>query len=344
MPKVSVILPVYNTEAYVTEAIESILNQTYRDYEFIIIDDASDDNSLKITQDFQQRDQRIIIIRNQKNAGLGVCLQKAVEIAGGEFIARMDADDISLPDRFEKQIRFMDTHPDVDILGGDEWIINEIGTTTGELITPKLPGILRWNMLLGNGIITSHPTVMIRKSFLKQLGGYGSSRAGQDFDLWSRTFNMQPLPIANLNEKILYYRQHSQTNTEKLRATQEAVAVSTRRSTIEKLLGEPITENVILAYRNTGQDYPDLGKLMQTWIKIYERFMECFDPGVEEWDYIKREITQRLSHYIYLNPINFYIKGRISYLRSRIWLTSEFRKEILNYKLLTEKKRNARLW
>lgn len=340
-PKVSVVMPVYNTEAYVAEAIESILQQTWGDFEFIIVDDGSTDNSLKILQDYQQRDQRIKIIRNQKNAGLGICLQKAVEIAAGEFIARMDADDISTPDRFEKQIRFMDTHPDIGILGGDHWIINNLGIIIGELQYPAFASITRWNMLLGNGLVVSHSATMIQKKILKEIGGYGPHRAGQDFDLWSRTFDTQPLPIANLNEKILYYRRHSQTNTEKLRATQEAVAVSTRRSTIEKLLGEPITENVILAYRHTGQDYPDLGRLMQTWIKIYDRFLKRFDPGIEERDYIKREITQRLSHYIYMNPFITQKRGRIFFLRCLKWMTPEFSKEVLTYKLQTKKMRKA---
>lgn len=326
-------MPVYNTEKYLGEAIESILVQTFTDFEFIIVDDASTDNSPAIIEEYWKSDPRIRVLRNDENVGLGVSLQRGLKLAKGEFIARMDADDISTPDRFEKQHAFLTAHPDICILGGDEWIIDQDGTVTGELITSKLAGVLRWNMLLGNGVITPHPCAMIRKSFLEQMGGFGNQRAAQDFELWSRTFTMNQLPIANLSDKILFYRQHSQTNTITLKDEQEEVAVSTRRQTIEKMLGEKILEEVVTAYRHTSCDHPDIGTLMQTWVKIYRAFIDHFNPDNNELDHIQCEMVQRLSHYTFLNPLTKAKKGRISLLNCTKWLPGELTKRLLEYKL-----------
>lgn len=330
---ISVIMAVYNGEKYLGEAIESILVQTFTDFEFIIVDDASTDNSPAIIEEYRKADPRIRVLRNDENVGLGVSLQRGLKLAKGEFIARMDADDISTPDRFEKQHAFFAAHPEINILGGDEWIIDEDGTVTGELITSKLPGVMRWNMLLGNGIITPHPCAMIRRSFLEQLGGFGDQRAAQDFELWSRTFTMNQLPIANLSDKILFYRQHSQTNTITLKDEQEEVAVSTRRQTIEKMLGEKILEEVVTAYRHTSCDHPDIGTLMQTWVKIYRAFIDHFNPDNNELDHIQREMAQRLSHYTFLNPLAKEKKGRIPFLNSIKWLPGELTKRVLDSKL-----------
>ena len=115
MPKLSVIMPAYNAEKYIGEAIESILNQTFTDFEFIIIDDGSSDHTADIIKGFH--DERIRFIQNEKNSGVANTLNKGLELSQGEYIARMDADDISLPARFEKQVAFMEANPDVAVVG-----------------------------------------------------------------------------------------------------------------------------------------------------------------------------------------------------------------------------------
>jgi glycosyltransferase involved in cell wall biosynthesis len=331
-------MAVYNGEKYLAEAIESILNQTFRDFEFIIIDDASTDNSLEILEKYQRSDERIHIYRNNENVGLGVSLQRAVDLASSEFIARMDADDICTPDRFEKQNAYLNSHHEICILGADHWLINDQGLIIGELHYPPFTNVIRWNMVLGNGLIVTNSATMIRKDILQALGGYGANRAAQDFELWSRTFDMQPLPIANLSEKILYYRQHAKTNTCILKNIQEEVAVSTRKRTIENLIEETISEDVVKAYRYTSLAYPDIEDSMRYWLKIYRVFVNRFNPEQKELKIIRREMVQRLSHYLLLNPFSMQKQGRISFNQAIKWLRDGFAKEVLEYKFSMREK------
>lgn len=124
-PKISVIMAVYNGEKYLAEAIESILNQTFKNFEFIIVDDCSKDNSLNVIKDFAKKDNRIKIIFNKKNLKLPASLNKGLKIAKGKYIARMDADDISLPERFEVQYNFLEEHQEIFLIGGGAININE---------------------------------------------------------------------------------------------------------------------------------------------------------------------------------------------------------------------------
>ncbi|TXJ00169.1 MAG: glycosyltransferase family 2 protein [Neisseriales bacterium] len=119
-PIISVVMPVYNAEKYITEAVESILNQTYSDFEFIIIDDCSTDSSYQILQKYAEKDKRIRIFRNDTNRKQAYTKNFAIKLAKGKFIAFMDADDISLPARFTKQVTFMESHPDIGVCG--TWI------------------------------------------------------------------------------------------------------------------------------------------------------------------------------------------------------------------------------
>jgi len=116
-PLVSVIMPAYNVQLYVAHAIESILNQSYRNYEFIIVDDASTDETLSIIKDFRKKDKRIVLIRNRINIGITKSLNKALRLIKGKYVIRMDADDWSYPNRFELQVKLMEDHPEVIVSG-----------------------------------------------------------------------------------------------------------------------------------------------------------------------------------------------------------------------------------
>lgn len=202
MPKISVIMPVYNTEEkYLREAIESILNQTYADFEFLIIDDGSSNNAQEVILSY--KDSRIFYIQNEQNIGLIKTLNKALDLAKGEYIARMDSDDISLPERFQKQVDFLDKNPDVDILG--TWFNciprnREIET----FITDKE---IKECMLINSNNI-GHPTVMIRKSTVKTLKiKYDETDLYvEDYALWLSLIGK--VKFANVGEILLNYRIH----------------------------------------------------------------------------------------------------------------------------------------
>jgi glycosyltransferase involved in cell wall biosynthesis len=199
---ISVILPVYNAQEYLAEAIESILAQTYQNFEFIIINDGSSDNSLNIIKSFN--DDRIHLI-DRKNMGLVYSLNEALSIANGKYIARMDADDISLPDRFEKQLFLMENNL-LDICGSHYLLIDANNKINGLNLTPLSHDFCFLSLI--SKVPFAHPSVMIRKDFLLKYNFlYGSSKykIAEDLDLWIRMYNAGA-KFANLNEIVFKYR------------------------------------------------------------------------------------------------------------------------------------------
>lgn len=201
-PKISVLMSVYNGEKYLCEAIESILNQTFKDFEFLIINDGSTDKTGKILESYE--DSRIRIINNKENIGLTKSLNKGLKLAKGKYIARMDADDISLPKRFEKQVKFMDKNSEIAVCG--TWL-KLIGNNIGDIWkVPSDSETLRSLMLFYPALY--HPTTFIRKALLEKYNlRYDESFiCSQDYDLWARM--AEKLKISNLKEVLLFHRAH----------------------------------------------------------------------------------------------------------------------------------------
>lgn len=200
---ISVIMAVYNGERYLEEAVESILTQTFLDFEFLIVDDGSTDKSAKILAGAASRDARFRVITNQANIGLTRSLNKALAQACGTLIARMDADDVAPPERFERQIAFLQNNPEVGVVGTAYRFINEEGETIGEraILTDNESiqrALIRFNPFL-------HSSVMMRKVLLDNVGGYDKRYTkAQDYDLWMR---LAPLcHFANLSEVLMKKR------------------------------------------------------------------------------------------------------------------------------------------
>lgn len=196
---VSVVMSVYNAEVYLSEAIESILTQTYKSFEFIIINDGSTDKSLEIIEKYAEKDNRIVLI-NRENRGLPYSLNEGILLAKGKYIARMDADDISLPIRLEKQVSFMENNPEIGVCGtavlnfdtGSSWILSS---------TDKM---LKSELLFAT--VFAHPTVMMNKVLLleNQLLYNETFLQSQDFELWTRLADYTK--FANLKIPLLRYR------------------------------------------------------------------------------------------------------------------------------------------
>jgi len=200
-PKVTVLMPVYNAERYVGKAIESILKQTFKDFEFLIINDNSTDNSLSIINSYH--DPRITLFSNKNNCGLSYTLNRGIEIAKGEYIARMDADDISLPKRLEKQIKFMENHPEIGICGA--WIhsFDKLGDCNIWHYPSTHEELVSW---LFFNCCFAHPTVVIRKKLFWETGlKYNQEfKSSEDYDLWVKL--MKITKGGNLQEVLLKYR------------------------------------------------------------------------------------------------------------------------------------------
>ncbi len=204
-PLVTVLMPVYNAETFLRHAIDSVLNQTFSRFEFLIIDDASSDSSLEIIQSY--KDPRIRIIEHTKNQKLIATLNEGIKSARTDLIARMDADDISVPSRLQKQYDFMQKHPDYCIVGTSMKVIDEHGAVIAE------QEVLTDNVIMQQALdvinVFPHGSVMYRKTCLLQAGLYNPrAYLVEDYELWTRLRHQGKL--ANISETLYLWRRNPQ--------------------------------------------------------------------------------------------------------------------------------------
>ena len=206
--KISVLMGIYNTRSkeILEQSINSILNQTFKDYEFIICDDGSTNNCLKWAKEICGEDKRVVFLENEKNMGLAYTLNKCLKYAKGEYIARMDDDDESYLDRFEKQVNFLDTHPEFGLVGSNIQLFDSNGVW-GERKYKQIPK--KEDFLYRVAI--PHPTIMCRRDDLLEVGGYKDEKKTlrvEDYDLFMRMF-ANGTKIYNFQEPLLKYREDS---------------------------------------------------------------------------------------------------------------------------------------
>ena len=220
-PAISVLMPVYNGDRYLTEAVESVLAQTFTDFEFLIIDDGSTDRSLQILQQYAAQDKRIRLI-SRENRGLIATLNQMLELAQGEFLARMDADDIALGDRFAAQLEFLRQHSDYVCVGGAYALMDAQGRTVLPLEMPETNEEIQQAILSGRTII-NHPCAMIRRQALEAIGGYDAAMVTvEDLDMLLRLGEVGKL--ANLKQMVLKYRFHMESVSAKRSEFQHQMA------------------------------------------------------------------------------------------------------------------------
>jgi glycosyltransferase involved in cell wall biosynthesis len=226
-PKVSVVMAVYNERPYLEKAVRSIVDQTFDDFEFIIVNDGSTDGSKAVLDWFGQNDDRIRLV-HQENRGLIASLNRGLDMARGEYIARMDGDDISHPERFERQVRFLEKNPEIGILGTQADIIDADGNVRKDWnwSLPTNPDVVAWRLLFSTCL--HHPTVMMRHALLERLGGYAEwARHIEDRELWARA--VLETRLTNLPDALFKFRRHQGSITikkreEQIRRCTEAVA------------------------------------------------------------------------------------------------------------------------
>ncbi len=184
-PKVSVVMCVYNDEDYIREAVDSILNQTFRDFEFIIVNDGSTDRTPEILRSYD--DSRIILLDNEKNIGISGSMNRGLKIARGEYIAHLGGDDISLPERLEKQVRFLDENPDIGFISSSAILIDKNGKEIKQSILATEDKELRSRIVERKDTTFWHTSNMIRQEVIRKVGGYREwFRYATDYDLWLR--------------------------------------------------------------------------------------------------------------------------------------------------------------
>jgi len=209
MRRVSIIMGIYNCSATLPEAMDSILAQTFSDWELILCDDCSTDNTLALAQMYEKRfPQKIKVLQNVQNSKLPYTLNHCLQYAAGEYIARMDGDDISLPQRLQKQVEFLDANPDVAVVSTAMIAFDENGERG---VRRKLEYPDRYSLV--SNPCFDHATIMMRKSVYDKLGGYTVSKRterGQDYDLWFRFF---AAGYKGYNMQEAYYKVREDTTT-----------------------------------------------------------------------------------------------------------------------------------
>ncbi|HEX8323968.1 MAG TPA: glycosyltransferase [Tepidisphaeraceae bacterium] len=205
-PLISVIMSVYNGQEYLAEAMDSVLNQTFSDFEFVIIDDGSTDRSVAMLEAYAKKDSRIVF-KARENRGLPATLNEGARMARGEYLARMDPDDVCRPERFAVQLAFMREHPDVACVGSRVTLIDPYGVPYNDSDHPLTHEEIDAMLTAGNGWAIVHPSAFMRKAALEKAGWYNEKyRTSQDFELWLRMAEIGRL--ANVPQHLVMYRQH----------------------------------------------------------------------------------------------------------------------------------------
>ncbi len=231
-------MPVYNGEAYLAEAIESILGQSFADFEFIIVDDASTDGSLEIAERHQRRDRRVQLIALAENGGAGSARNRGIASAQGQYVAAMDADDVSHSRRLEKQVDFLNANPDIGLVGTCAQFCDADLNPLYDFDVPQAHAVITLYLFFRPRMVAG--SMMLRRHFLGAVGGYRpGARSAHDLDLQARLLVNTSIRFANLPEALYRYRRHGESasmNYSAAQATQTGQAPRARL--LEYLWGE----------------------------------------------------------------------------------------------------------
>ena len=232
-------------EKFVAKTIESILRQTFTDFEFIIVDDGSTDSTRQILQHYAEQDARIQLVCNEHQQGIAYSSNRALALARGRYIAVTDADDISMADRLCKQVRFLDEHPDTGVVGTRVRFINAQGQELPMVdAKPTEAGMVGW--ILFFGYCVAHSSAMVRREIYQQLQGYAPQYfEALDYDLWLRAGLVTHL--ANLPDVLLAYRIHSESVSHRYRQRQHECALLAQEKALSAFLGKTILPEVARA-------------------------------------------------------------------------------------------------
>lgn len=290
-PRVSVVMPVHDCEQYLRRSIESVLTQTFTDFEFIMVSDSHATKEI-ISIIGSYSDRRIIHLRNKARPGFVPSLNLGIRSARGEYVARMDADDISMSERFEKQVRYLDHNPDTGILGTAFETIDEQDHVTSRETLPCDPKVMPWFLMFGSPI--AHPSAMIRRKLIEKLGGYSELPHGEDYDLWLRA--SQITDIANLPDILIKRRIHRSTMTHRYyRAPRYEEAARIHANAISLLFGVGVSADTALAMVGyivrTPEDAARAARMLR---QLYIRFISRKQLKEQSEALVESDLTVRL--------------------------------------------------
>lgn len=251
--QVSIILPAYNAEKYIGLAIESILHQTLKNFELVVVNDASTDSTKSIIEMYASKDSRIKVINNERNLYIGGALNKALAVSSNEFVARMDADDIAEPTRLEKQLNVLLSDDSIAVVGANIELIDEEGKTLGKREYPNTNAKLKSKIFKYSPF--AHPVVMFRKSAVLEFGGYDPTKSpSEDLDLWFKIGTKYK--FASVNECLLKYRVFKNSHSNKRLKNTELITLKIRLDAVKKLGWKPSLDDILY----------NLGQFLTLWI------------------------------------------------------------------------------
>ncbi|MGE4511452.1 MAG: glycosyltransferase family 2 protein [Sulfurimonadaceae bacterium] len=287
-PMISVVMPVYNGEKYLHEAIKSILRQTYSNFEFIILNDGSTDKTEEIILSYD--DLRIRYIKNETNLQIVETLNKGISLAKGKYIARMDADDISLPNRFEKQIHLMEQNPDIGVCGS--WVEAFCTSKTSTWAYPVTSQNIKIALMFYCPF--AHPSIVMRKKIFTQYHYQKEFQKAEDYYLWTQI--KQKFNYANIPEVLLKYRLHEQQTSNTSNAEQLSLSNQIRLQELHKFGIHPTNEEYYIHEAISRYKYSDLQKSERWLRKLYEHNLKISYYDVESFKLFLDEKWWQIVH------------------------------------------------
>lgn len=294
-PAISVVMPLYRSQKFLKEAIESVLQQTFGDFEFLILVDNATDETVNILHEYKKSDSRIKIYYND-GIGLINSLNLGFKEANGKYFVRMDSDDICLPTRLEKQYQYMEKHPEIGILGTSFEIINDSGNTTCIFQPVKNPKVIKWRLIFDNCL--THSSVIIRSSIIEKIGYYRlDAKHAEDYDLWVRASHVTN--IANHPDVLMKYRIHDESVSSIMLDHQENIVKELVYNNINNLLDYNATEENIFDIRNfvRGNGLNNLDKIEKTMKILFDLYAAYIDSNrlsVYEVNLITNDLMTRI--------------------------------------------------
>ncbi len=296
MPKVSVVMPVFNGEQFVEEAVRSILAQTYTDFDFIIIDDGSTDRTLDILS--RIRDSRIRLVTHRQNQGLIDSLNEGFALSTGKYLARMDCDDVAHPSRLLKQVQFLDRNTSVGVVGSSARII---GAKTGSIHPPRGHELIKISCLFDSPMV--HPSVILRKDVLSDPVYDKSYTHAEDYELWARLL-LNGVRLHNLSDELLDYRVHNAQVSTQHRSMQVRAADAVRSIWVDKL-GVDLGDTSLGLHRAIAlRDFKEVDNPMKV-IDYLEKLIDLnrvnpvFDQDLLRGELLARSLSMLAAVHVY---------------------------------------------
>jgi len=310
-PKVTVLMPVYNGQRYLRQAIESILGQTFTNFEYLIVDDGSVDASRDIVRSY--RDSRIKLIENKKNLGVVKALNCGIALAEGDYIARQDADDISHPKRLEKQVAFLNSHPEIALLGTRVNSIDQHGRRSRPYgcCTVSSELAIRWQLMFDNPFV--HSSVIMRTGIVRGAGGYNENfLACEDYELFSRL--AYSYKATNLQEALLDYRYHSGSVASRCTKENNLIIGDVLRKAFNNSVNSVPDEECIRLWLSINNPYnfkstANAGQLVKHIQSTYNKFVSIYPAAKED-----SEIKKHISHMLLRISYNLALSDRLGSL------------------------------